>query len=113
MPVRAAALLLAFSTLPLAAEVRDLKAFFQERCAVCHGPDGSGRSANGARLGGRNLAEARWLGRQEEDALVASVLRGRGAMPGFRRQLSEAEARTLVGDLVRRNRKDKAAADGE
>ncbi len=113
MSVRAAALLLAFSTLPLAAEVRDLKAFFQERCAVCHGSDGSGRSATGARLGGRNLADGRWLGRQEEDSLVASVLRGRGAMPGFRRQLSEAEARTLVRDLLRRTRRDKAPATGE
>jgi len=98
---RAAALLLAFSTLPLTAEVRDLKAFFQERCAVCHGPDGTGRGANGARLGGRNLAEARWLAKQEEPGLVASILKGRGAMPGFRRQLSEAEARRLVAEVIR------------
>ncbi len=98
---RAAALLLAFSTLPLIAEVRDLKTFFQERCAVCHGPDGTGRGANGARLGGRNLAEARWLAKQEEPGLVASILKGRGAMPGFRRQLSEAEARRLVAEVLR------------
>lgn len=98
---RTVALLLAFSTLPLIAEVRDLKAFFQERCAVCHGPDGTGRGANGARLGGRNLAEARWLARQEEAALVASILRGRGAMPGFRRQLSEAEARRMLAEVIR------------
>jgi len=98
---RAAALLLAFSTLTLTAEVRDLKAFFQERCAVCHGLDGTGRGTNGARLGGRNLAEPRWLARQEASGLVASILKGRGAMPGFRRQLSEAEAHRLVAEVIR------------
>jgi mono/diheme cytochrome c family protein len=98
---RATVLLLASSTLPLAAEVRDLKAFFQERCAVCHGPDGTGRGANGARLGGRNLADPRWQAKQEEADLVASVLKGRGAMPGFRRQLSEAEGRRMVAEVIR------------
>jgi len=97
---RAAALLLAFFSMPLTAEVRDLKAFFQERCAVCHGPDGTGRGATGVRLGGRNLAEARWLAKQEEAGLVGSILKGRGAMPGFRRQLTEAEARRLVKEVI-------------
>lgn len=101
MVLRSAALLLAFLAAPLAAEVRDLKAFFQERCAVCHGPDGTGRGPAGARLGGRNLADARWLAKQDEKALAASILKGRGAMPGFRRHLDEAEARRLVADVIR------------
>jgi mono/diheme cytochrome c family protein len=85
----------------LRAEVRDLKAFFQARCSVCHGTDGSGRGPGGTRLGGRNLADSRWLAKQETSALVASVLRGRGAMPGFQRQVSEAEARRLLVEVVR------------
>ena len=51
--------------------------------------------------GGRNLADARWLAKQEEAALVASLLRGRGAMPAFQRQLSEAEARRLLVEVIR------------
>ena len=102
MFLRFPALWLALLSLPLAAEVRDLKAFFQERCAVCHGPDGSGRAAHGVRLGGRNLTDGRWLAKQQEADLVAAILQGRGAMPGFRRQLTEAEARRLAGDLLRR-----------
>jgi mono/diheme cytochrome c family protein len=98
---RVAALLLAICSFPLAAEVRDLKAFFQVRCAVCHGSDGTGRGANGDRLGGRNLADARWLAKQKEADLAASILKGRGPMPGFRRQLNEAEARRLVGEVLR------------
>ena len=94
-------LLLVILCTSLSAEVKDLKAFFQERCAVCHGPDGTGRGPNGVRLGGRNLADARWLAKQQEADLVASILRGRGAMPGFRRQLSESEARRMVVGVLR------------
>jgi mono/diheme cytochrome c family protein len=100
MNTRSAPLLLVLLCLPLSAEVKDLKAFFQERCAVCHGPDGSGRGANGVRLGGRNLTDGRWLGKQQEGELVASILRGKGPMPGFRRQLSEPEARRMVAAVL-------------
>ena len=87
--------------LPLAAEGRDLKAFFQARCSICHGLDGSGRGPGSIRLGGRNLADSRWLTKQEEAGLVASLLRGRGAMPGFQRQLSETEAHRLLTEVIR------------
>lgn len=100
MVSRSLGLILLLLAAPLSAEVRDLKAFFQERCAGCHGPDGSGQAANGTRLGGRNLTDSRWLAKQEEASLVTSILKGRGAMPGFRRQLSEAEARRLLADLT-------------
>ena len=100
MGTRSALLLLAILPVPLAAQARDLRAFYRERCAACHGVDGSGRGPGGVRLGGRNLADARWRTRQEEDALVASVLKGRGAMPGFGRQLTEAEARRLVAEVA-------------
>ncbi len=86
---------------PLIAEVRDLKAFYQERCAVCHGHDGTGRGPNGARLGGPSLKETRREAKRPEADLVASILQGKGAMPGFRRQLSEAEARRLVTGVIR------------
>ena len=87
--------------LPLSAEVRDLKAFFQMRCAVCHGADGSGRGPGGQRLGGRNLLDGRWLAKQTDDELTRSILKGRGAMPGYRRQLNEPEARRLLADVIR------------
>ena len=101
MAPRSAALLLAICSFPLAAEVRDLKAFFQERCAVCHGADGTGRGVTGDRLGGRAFTDARWLAKQKEADLAASILKGRGAMPGFRRQLNDAEARRLVVQVIR------------
>lgn len=96
-----AVLLLALLPGTLAAQGRDLRAFYQARCLVCHGPDGTGRAANGTRLGGRNLADRRWLAKTEEAALLGSILKGRGAMPGFSRQLSEAEAKRLLAEIVR------------
>jgi len=99
MGLRSAALLL---ILPgcLSAQVRGLRTFYRERCAVCHGVDGTGRGPNGVRLGGRNLTDARWQARQEDAALVASILKGLGAMPGFGRQLTEPEARRLVAEVL-------------
>ena len=84
----------------LAAEGRDLKAFSQARCSVCHGPDGTGRGPGGVRLGARNLASSKWA-QEDEGELVASILRGRGGMPGFQRQLSEADARRLLTEVIR------------
>ena len=100
MVLRSATLLLVILCTSLSAEVRDLKAFLQERCAVCHGHDGTGRGPNGGKLGGRNFQDARWEAKQQEADLVASILRGKGAMPGFRRHLSEAEARRLVAGVI-------------
>jgi mono/diheme cytochrome c family protein len=97
---RSGPLLLVILCTPLAAEVKDLKAFFLQRCAVCHGPDGTGRGPTSGRLGGRNLADGRWLVKQKEADLTASILQGKGAMPGFRRQLSESEARRLVANVI-------------
>lgn len=95
------AALLAILTASLSAQDRDLRAFYRERCVVCHGADGSGRGPGGARLGGGNLADSRGLVRQGEGALAAVILKGRGAMPGFARQLTEAEARRLLAEALR------------
>jgi mono/diheme cytochrome c family protein len=101
MGIRSAALLLVLLPATLSAQVRDLRAFYRERCVTCHGAEGTGRGPNGVRLGGRNLADARWLARQDDAALAASLLKGRGAMPGFARQLAEPEAKRLVAEVLR------------
>ena len=101
MGVRSAALILAILPSALGAQTRDLRAFYRERCAVCHGTDGSGRGAGGTRLGGGSLLDVRRASRQEETAQVAAILKGRGAMPGFGRQLTEPEAQRLVDEVLR------------
>lgn len=94
---------LGLAGMPLAAarQPLDVKAFFFRSCAVCHGPDGSGRLATGQRLPGRPLNDPRWLAREKDGDLIQFILKGRGAMPGFKGHLSEAEVRRLVTEVIR------------
>jgi mono/diheme cytochrome c family protein len=39
------------------------------------------------------------LAKQTEVGLATSILKGRGAMPGFRRQLDETEARRILAEV--------------
>lgn len=79
----------------------DVKAFFLRTCSVCHGPDGSGRLPSGQRLPGRPLTDARWQAREKDEDMVKAILKGLAAMPGFKGQLSEAEAKRMVTEVVR------------
>ena len=96
-----AALLLGLITVPGRAEERDLKLYFAARCAVCHGLDGTGRGAGGVRLGARGFREGKFLGKASDAELVQTIREGAGAMPAFGAQLTEAEARRMVEDVIR------------
>jgi mono/diheme cytochrome c family protein/uncharacterized membrane protein len=70
---------------------------FRQRCARCHGADGTGqpKRARGAEI--PNFTDRTWQTSRTDDQLVASVLDGRGkGMPAFRDRLSEDQARELV-----------------
>lgn len=89
--------------LPLVAAQQnlDVRAYFLRTCAVCHGPDGSGRLSTGQRLPGRPLNDARWQAREKDSDLVRTILNGQAAMPGFKVQLTEAEVRRIVTEVIR------------
>lgn len=96
-----AVLLLVLAAAPVRAEERDLKRFFAARCAVCHGPDGTGRGVGGIRLGARGFGETRALVKVPDADLARAIREGAGAMPAFRTQLTEAEARRMVVEVIR------------
>lgn len=85
----------------LGAQTKDLPQFYKFACASCHGQNGSGRSWTGARLEGRVLNDPRWQARETDDELVKSILKGKRSMPSFKSQLTEAEARRMVVEVVR------------
>lgn len=93
--------LLAALPLVSAQQNLDVKAYFLRTCAVCHGPDGSGRLSTGQRLPGRPLNDARWQAREKDGDLVRTILNGQAAMPGFKVQLTEAEVRRIVTEVIR------------
>ncbi|HEX9080845.1 MAG TPA: cytochrome c [Holophagaceae bacterium] len=97
----ATALFLLLGGLSASARGFDPKAFYQARCAVCHGGDGEGRGPGGLRLGPRSFADPRTLGKATDEDLAKVVRDGEGAMPAFRYLLGETEARRLVREAVR------------
>jgi mono/diheme cytochrome c family protein len=64
------------------------KDLFLNKCAVCHGTDGTAGINNAANLQKSVL---------DSGSLTQLILKGKGAMPGFKNQLSEKEIRNIVG----------------
>jgi hypothetical protein len=83
---------------------------YRQYCSRCHGEDHKGR---GVRERGEyipDFTETSWHNQREDARLVVSILDGKGTrMPPFRDQLSEAEARALVGHIRQFSPSKKAA----
>ncbi len=101
MGFKVVALLVGSSVLGYSADQKDLKVFYQRTCAACHGADGGGHGPNGQKLPGRSLSDARWQSKEKDGDLVKSILKGKGGMPSFESQLSDAEAERLVAEIIR------------
>jgi mono/diheme cytochrome c family protein len=69
----------------------DAAATFVEKCASCHGKNGSGETGAGKALKVRDLRSAD-VQRQSDAQLTAIVGNGKGKMPGYEK--------TLGGDAV-------------
>lgn len=119
------ALLLAICIAPVLAQEgpasKDLKAFYQQNCTRCHGPDGSAVSAEGKKLRGRNFTDAKWQRDTGDDEMVKIILKGiffGWVMPSFKDILTADEAQRMVTDLIRMSKKGQVIAsdvgsDGE
>lgn len=75
------------------------KEIFQRQCAPCHGVHGRGDGPVAAALNPKpaNLADPDFQAQRSDDALVRTIREGKGAMPGFGGQFTDAEIRALVG----------------
>ena len=81
--------------------VHDLEAQYRFACAQCHGLDGTSMNPSGERLPGRVLADRKWLGKQKDEDLLQSILKGKGAMPSFKHKMTPEEAKRLLTGIVR------------
>lgn len=93
--------------------VSELKAFYAANCVRCHGPDGSGQSAQGKRLKGMDFTDPKQMAK-ESDAMMAKTIR-KGiffgvVMPPFKKRLTDAEVMTLVKEILRKAEKGKVIA---
>jgi mono/diheme cytochrome c family protein len=83
------------------ASVHDLDAQYRYSCAQCHGLDGTAKGPGGVKLPGRILSDKKWLAKQQEETLLASILNGKGAMPGFKYKLSLEDAKRMISEIIR------------
>ena len=87
------------------ASTSDAKTTFDAKCAKCHGKDGRGKTMRGKLAHARDLTGAQWQNDVTDERLFNSISNGRGKkMPGFKKQLSEADIDALVAYVRRLKR---------
>ena len=94
-------------------EGMDLKAFYQNNCTRCHGPDGSAVSADGKRLRGADFTDSKWRRSTGDEEMVDTILNGKFfglAMPKFKGKITEEEARWMVKNIIRKSKKGQIIA---
>lgn len=71
------------------------EAVYKTKCAVCHGPDGAGKTVMGGKLKARDLRSAEV--QKETDAELAQIItKGKEKMPSYEGKLTKEQ----IGQLV-------------
>src|SRR5947209_8258718 len=94
---------LALATASFAAD--EGAAMFKSKCAMCHGPDGSGKTMMGEKLKIPDLHSAD-VQKKTDDELKAIIGKGKDKMPGYEGKLSKEQIDSLVGyirDLTKKH----------
>jgi mono/diheme cytochrome c family protein/uncharacterized membrane protein len=73
---------------------------YRQRCARCHGEDGTGARARRRQPAIPDFTDAPWQGQRSATQLLAAILDGKGSdMPPWRGKISEDQARGLVASV--------------
>jgi mono/diheme cytochrome c family protein len=70
-------------------------ALFKAKCAMCHGPDGAGKTPMGQKLNVRDLHSSE-VQKESGAALSQMIAQGKGKMPAFDKALSPDQIKGLV-----------------
>ncbi len=69
--------------------------FEKHKCALCHGPDGKGKTK-----GTPDFTNAQWQAKESNDELIEQIKNGEPPkMPAFKDKLSDIEIKALVGHI--------------
>jgi mono/diheme cytochrome c family protein len=97
---------LAMLGLPIASIASDEGAdLFKSKCAMCHGPDGSGKTLMGEKLKIPDLRSAEVQKKTDAD-MKAIIAKGKDKMPAYETKLSKEQIDKLVGyirDLAKKH----------
>ena len=80
---------------PALSVAQDGAAIFKSKCAMCHGPDGSGKTAIGEKLNIRDLRSAE-VQKQTDAELSQIVTKGKNKMPPYDGKLTKEQIDQLV-----------------
>lgn len=95
------------------AEGKNLKIFYKQNCAKCHGADGSAVSADGKKLKGEDFTNQEWQRDTSDDKMIKTILKGKFfglAMPRYKKALTREEARLMVTGIIRKAQKGQVIA---
>jgi mono/diheme cytochrome c family protein/uncharacterized membrane protein len=76
-----------------------VRQLFRQRCAKCHGADGTGNAARDRLPEIPDFSKAPWHARRTDAQLLASILDGKDEMPSWRGKISQEQARDLVAHV--------------
>jgi mono/diheme cytochrome c family protein len=78
-----------------AAAQQSAAAVYKQRCAGCHGPDGSGQTAMGRSFKLRAFSSPE-VQQMTDTQLYDVIAKGKGKMPGYEKSLGSATVKELV-----------------
>lgn len=90
-----ALVLFIFALIPALSSAQDGAATFKAKCAMCHGPDGSGKTAMGEKLKIRDLHSAD-VQKQTDAELAQIVTKGKNKMPPYEGKLTKEQIDQVV-----------------
>ena len=84
------------------ASAEDAKAIYEKSCAKCHGPDGSGQTKMGQKLGVKNYTDAKVQAALKDEEMTKAIKEGVKDKEGKTvmkptEGLSDADIKGLVG----------------
>ncbi len=85
-------------TVPASLSAQTAEATFKQKCAVCHGPDGSGATAMGRTFKLKDLKSAE-VQNMTDAQLTEIITNGKQRMPAYKTQLSAAQIKGMVAYL--------------
>ena len=87
--------LILFAFTPTFSSAQDAAATFKAKCAMCHGPDGSGKTTMGEKFNIHDLRSAE-VQKQSDAELVQIVTKGKNKMPSYDGKLTKEQIDQLV-----------------
>ena len=68
---------------------------YKAKCAMCHGPDGAGKTPAGQKMGARDLKSPEVM-KQTDAQLIEITAKGKNKMPAFAGKLTDAQIKDVV-----------------